>query len=75
MTYGNYTISYGGAGYWRFYLTTDCEDSTCRGVGRSSDDCKEQIDAIEEDLNTDASWEDLYTDASGNCFSDADEGL
>lgn len=48
MKYGDYTIEYGGAGYYHYYLTDDPEDDR-RGVGRSVDALKKEIDLLEEE--------------------------
>jgi hypothetical protein len=51
------------------------EDYSCL-----SDDHKERctpvyVEEFDKPMKTPEWWNDLYTDASGNCFSDADQGL
>ena len=50
MTYRNHTITYGGDGYYHFWMSDDPEDSNHRGVGKSVESCMRQIDDCNEQM-------------------------
>lgn len=72
MTYKNFTLEYGGAGYYHF-SETDNPESDNRGVGRSIESCKRQIDDLREDLEADKLW-DIDNGRDFSDYSDSEGG-